>query len=115
MFNIIPPAIIKPCYGQFIINWWLWHHYKAPFTVYSPCYGQFIINKWLWSPYSAPFTVYSPWFGQFYHHSGALTCSYENVCPYQLRHYQFIIARRQQHLIGCTLHLTLLWREDAQE
>ena len=44
MVNISPPAIIKPCYGQFIINWWLWHHYSAPFTVYSPCYAQFMIN-----------------------------------------------------------------------
>ena len=36
MVNILPPVFINPCYGQFIINWWLWRHYSALFTICRP-------------------------------------------------------------------------------
>ena len=36
LVNVLPPAFINPCYGQFIINWWLWRHHSALFTTCRP-------------------------------------------------------------------------------
>ena len=44
MVNIVQPANIKPCYGQYIIYWWLQRHFTALFILYGPCYGQFNIT-----------------------------------------------------------------------
>ena len=33
---MLPPAFINPCYGQFIINWWLWRNFTALFTICRP-------------------------------------------------------------------------------
>ena len=36
LVNVLPPTSINPCYGQFIINWWLWRHHSALFTTCRP-------------------------------------------------------------------------------
>ena len=60
MVNIVLLASINPYYGQFIINWWLWGHYAAPFTICRPCYGQFIITWVLQCLYKATCVLIIP-------------------------------------------------------
>ena len=65
MVNIVLLASINPYYGQFIINWWLWGHYTAVFTICRPCYGQFIITWVLQCLYKACCGQYNLFWGHW--------------------------------------------------
>ena len=58
MVNMLPPAFINPCYGQFIIN--------GGCGVILQHYSPYVALLW-----------------SIYHHLGALMPLYSNVCPYQ--------------------------------